>query len=576
MDAEVTESAGTPAGPEGETGDERTSGTPENSHRACEGSRDGSGSDSGTGSDGTENACAGRRPRSGGTPPAPGGSAPDSPPGTGSSTDSSTGPGAGGETGGRAAGSGDGDRDGDGDGGRREDSGPAAPGPPPGGSDSGSEPVPDHASADGADTPRPGRPAPGSPVEPKVTAVTETAAEEPPGGAHAGRKRHWVRWAALGTALLVMAGSGTAWWLYQKLDSNITADTTAATELRTHEKERPVPIVLKAENILLLGSDSRAGAGNSKYGRDDGGSHRADTAILLHIAADRQSATAVSLPRDLMATVPSCRRPDGTRSREQFTQFNSAFEIGGAACAIRTVERMTGVRVNHHIVVDFSGFKEMVDAVGGVEVCLKEPVDDPAAKLKLAEGKQTLDGEEALGFVRARKSLGDGSDTERIQRQQQFLGSLVKKVQSNGVLLNPAKLYRLLDAATRSLTTDPGLASLADLQNLLRSVRSIPTEDVQFLTVPRKPYTGNPNRDELVQPKASQLFKQLHEDTPITVVPRDDDGTETGSTGLDSTVGVGESERGADSARTPLGTGSAAPTPSPSFTGTNAAVGPCE
>lgn len=384
------------------------------------------------------------------------------------------------------------------------------------------------------------------------------------GGDGANRKRHWLRWAALGTSVVVLAGGGLGWWFYRKLDANITTDTTAAAELETYEKERPTPIALGAQNILLLGSDTRSGKGNSKYGRDDGGSQRSDTTILLHIAANRQSATAMSIPRDLMVDIPSCRQPDRTRTREQFAQFNWAFEFGGAACAIRTVERFTGIRIDHHMVVDFSGFKGMVDAVHGVEICLKQPIDDADAHLKLRAGKQTLSGEEALGYVRARKSIGNGSDTERMERQQQFLGALVKKVQSNGVLLNPTRLYPVLDAATKSLTTDPGLDSLKDLYDLTRSIRGIPTEKVQFLTVPRQPYSADPNRDELVQPEASQLFKRLREDTPVAVVPVGKNGKE------------GKHDKKTPSDERPDDTGTASPTPAPTFSGTNAAVGTCE
>ena len=396
-------------------------------------------------------------------------------------------------------------------------------------------------------------------VEPKV-AVAEAAGEADPAAPEAGpdtpaRKRHWLRWVALGTAVFVVAASGVGWWFYQKLDGNITTDTSAAAELETYEKERPTPVALNAQNILLLGSDTRSGKGNSKYGQD-GGTQRSDTAILLHIAADRQSATAMSVPRDLMVSIPSCRKPDGTRTTEQFAQFNWAFEFGGAACTIRTVERMTGIRVDHHMVVDFSGFKEMVDAVDGVEVCLKEPIDDADAHLKLPAGKQTLNGEQALGYVRARKTIGNGSDTERMDRQQQFLGALVKKVQSNGVLLNPARLYPVLDAATKSLTTDPGLDSLRDLYDLTRSVRSIPTEKVQFLTVPRQAYSADPNRDELRQPDAAELFKRLRQDSPITVVPG----------------GIGQKQPGEE----PDPNSSTGPSPSPTFAGRNAASAACE
>ncbi|MFB8354628.1 LCP family protein [Streptomyces niveus] len=389
--------------------------------------------------------------------------------------------------------------------------------------------------------------------------------------ADAPRRRHWLRWTALGTSVVVLAASGVGWWFYHKLDNNITTDTTAEAELRTYEKERPKPIAVDAKNILLIGSDTRSGEGNGKYGRDDGGSQRSDTTILLHLAADRQSATAVSIPRDLMVEIPSCQTSDGKRSRKQSAQFNWAFQFGGTACAVRTVEKLTGIRVDHHMVVDFSGFKDMVDAVNGVDVCLKKPVDDTDAHLKLPAGKQTLTGEEALGFVRARKTIGDGSDTERIERQQQFLGSLVKKVQSNGVLLNPTRLYPVLDAATKSLTTDPGLNTLRDLYDLARGLRNVPTEKVQFLTVPRQPYVNDPNRDELVQPDAGRLFTQLRKDEPVSVVPagqEQNSGNEQGDT-----------QRDEESPKTdgkPDDMGSSSATPTPSFPGTNAAAGLCE
>ncbi len=358
--------------------------------------------------------------------------------------------------------------------------------------------------------------------EPNTAAETGAPGEDTDTpGAEAKGRRHWLRWTALGVSVVVLAAAGTGWWFYRKLDGNIQTDTTAAHELDKYEHDRPAAVVHDAQNLLLIGSDSRAGS-NSAYGRDDGGSQRSDTTILLHLAADRRSATAVSLPRDLMADIPACGRPDGGSTKAQFAQFNSAFEIGGAACTIRTVEKMTGVRIDHHIVVDFSGFKDMVDAVDGVEVCLKDPVDDRRAHLKLPAGRQTLRGEQALGFVRSRHGFGDGSDTQRMDRQQQFLGSLVKKVQSNGVLLNPARLYPVLDAATKSLTTDPGLNTLGDLYDLVRSMRDIPTENIHFLTVPRQPYVYDGNRDELVQPDADRLFKQVRDDLPIKVVAATD------------------------------------------------------
>ncbi|WP_406096342.1 LCP family protein [Streptomyces sp. NBC_01013] len=369
------------------------------------------------------------------------------------------------------------------------------------------------------------------------------------------RKRHWLRWTALGASFVVLVAAGAGWWLYKKLDGNIRTDTSAAAELKAYEKERPASVVHDAENILLIGSDSRAGD-NRKYGHDDGGSQRSDTTILLHLAANRKSATAMSLPRDLMVHIPECHKPDKSVSKPQFAQFNWAFELGGTACTIRTVEKMTGIRIDHHMVVDFSGFKNMVNAVNGVEICLKEPINDSAAHLKLPSGRQKLNGEQALGYVRARKSIGNGSDTERMDRQQQFLGALVNKVQSNGVLLNPTRLYPVLDAATKALTTDPGLDSLKDLYDLVRGMRNVPTDKVQFLTVPRQPYAANANRDELVQPDADKLFRQLRDDKPVAVVPADqlkDDGGKN----TDATDASG-------------------PTPTPTYSGNNAATDLCK
>ncbi|MDO0914418.1 LCP family protein [Streptomyces sp. DT2A-34] len=386
-----------------------------------------------------------------------------------------------------------------------------------------------------------------------------------------GPMRRWVRRGALGIGLVLVAAGGAGWAVYAKLDSNITPDEAAAAELTRYEKERPTSLVRDARNILLIGSDSRAGKGNRRYGRDSG-TERSDTAILLHLSAGRRSATAVSIPRDLMVDVPGCRRPDGSRSKPMFAMFNYAFQVGGSACTVRTVERLTNIRVDHHVVVDFHGFKEMVDALDGVEICLTEPIDDKAAKLRLPAGKVTLNGEQALGYVRARKSLGDGSDTDRMERQQRFLAALVQKVQSNDVLLNPVRLYPVLDAATSSLTTDPALASLRGLYELVRGVRDIPTERVQFLTVPRESYIYNANRDQLVEPEAERLFERLRVDAPVEVVnsPETSPGAPHTSPHRSSHYGDGKAaaERPDDHA---------GPTPpAPTFRGNTAAENPCE
>ncbi len=366
------------------------------------------------------------------------------------------------------------------------------------------------------------------------------------------RRRRWVWGVGLGVSLALVGAAAAGWAVYMKLEGNITPDEAAAAELARFEKDRPTALVKDALNILLIGSDSRAGAENGRYGRDPG-TERSDTVILLHLSAGRRSATAVSVPRDLMVDVPDCRRPDGSRSAPMFAQFNAAFEVGGSACTVRTVEKLTDIRVDHHVVVDFKGFKDMVDAVDGVEVCLSEPIDDEDAHLHLPAGRVTLDGEQALGYVRARKTLGDGSDTGRIERQQRFLGALVNKVRSNGILLNPVTLDPVLDAATSSLTTDPELASLRGLYELVRGRRDIPAEGVQFLTVPRESYAGDVNRDQLAQPAAGKLFERLRKDEPVRV----DTDSERKATEKETTAP-------ADSA-----------SPAPAFSGNTAAEDTC-
>ncbi|MDY0815563.1 LCP family protein [Kitasatospora purpeofusca] len=373
--------------------------------------------------------------------------------------------------------------------------GPVPTEPPPGG--------PDGAAGAGG---------PGDPESPGTA-----GAPGAPGGGRR-RRRRWLIVTA-GVLAFLLVGCGTLLWVaYRKLDGNIRTDSTTDQLLARLEAERPSRTAgaRGAENLLLIGSDDRTGA-NATYGA--AGGQRSDTTILLHLAADRRHATAVSIPRDVMVSVPACEKPDGSRSRPTLMQFNAAFETGGPACSIRTVEQLSGIRIDHYVIVDFAGFKRMVDAVDGVEVCVPQPIHDKDAKLDLAAGRQTLHGEQALGFVRARETLGDGSDTQRMGRQQQFLAALIRKVQSQDVLLNPTKLWPVLDAATSSVQADSGLSSLGELYDLTQDLRGIPSSDVTFLTAPRRAYRFDSDRDEFVQPQTTQLFAALRDDRPVEVRP---------------------------------------------------------
>ncbi|MEY9967427.1 LCP family protein required for cell wall assembly [Streptacidiphilus sp. MAP12-16] len=388
------------------------------------------------------------------------------------------------------------------------------------------------------------------------------------------RRLHLLRWFALGLGLVLIAVSVTLWLGYQKLNHNIHTDTTTP-RLLGPVKDRPTvaPIAYNAENILLIGSDSRAGA-NSSYGDPNGGA-RSDTTIVLHLSKDRKSAVAMSIPRDAMVHIPACELPDGNHTNAMFAQFNWAYSYGGTACTIRTVENLTGIRIDHFMVVDFNGFKTMVDAVGGVKICLAKPVADKNAQLYLPAGRQTINGTQALGFVRVRETIGDGSDTERMGRQQQFLSSLVQQAESSGVLFNPVRLFPLLNAVTSSITVDPGLNTVSKLYDLATSLRNMPSEQLVLLTAPREPYVNDSNRDQFRQPEADQLFAQIRNDLPVRLTTSGPSGSPAGSpsgSASGSPSAAATAQAAADAAQGAPST-SAVPSPSstlPTFTGRTA------
>ncbi|MFN8125761.1 MAG: LCP family protein [Candidatus Nanopelagicales bacterium] len=364
------------------------------------------------------------------------------------------------------------------------------------------------------------------------------AATVPPPGPP-GPQRRPRRWkkvlliiAIVLAVLAALAGIG-AYVLFQKF-GQITVIPISGTEAAPVDNE-PV-------NILLMGSDDRTGKGNRGYGLDSGRTtKRSDTTILLHINADRSQALAVSIPRDLWVKQPACVGAGAG----QYAKFNNAYEQGGASCTHELVQEITGVDVNHVVVVDFNGFKQMVDAVGGVEVCLEHPVDDPDSKLNLPAGKTVVTGEEALAFVRARKTLGDGSDIGRIQRQQAFLSAAIRKATDTQLLLNPARVYNILDTATKSLTVSPGLDGLKPMKALVDSVRAVKPQNITFVTLPFT-YRSDLANVDLDRAAADPILSAIRNDTPwpppVTV---DADGNKLTVAPADISVRVVDSSGGA-------------------------------
>lgn len=309
-------------------------------------------------------------------------------------------------------------------------------------------------------------------------------------------------------AVLLVTGTAAAGYALYRLNGNI--DVRDVSDAIGPDEDRPQKVAeayedTEALNILVMGSDKRV--------NDQSFGERSDTAILLHLAADRESAVGVSIPRDTIVDIPECQRPDGSTSPPIGAEmFNEAFSIGGPACTIKTVEAMTNVRIDKYVVLDFRGFKDMVNALGGVEVCVPYDVVDPQSRLDLAAGRQTVGGDQALAYVRTRKALGNGGDLSRLDRQQAFLSSMVTKVKSTGLLTRPDRLFRFLDAATKSLTTDIG--GLNSLRKLAQQVRGLDTGQVEFLTAPNEAYPADPNRVQLA-PAAEGVWDAIRFDQPL-------------------------------------------------------------
>ncbi|MEV0845985.1 LCP family protein [Streptomyces sp. NPDC049954] len=332
------------------------------------------------------------------------------------------------------------------------------------------------------------------------------------------KKLFWVIGASV-AALAVAAGTT----VYLRLSSNI--DTFDGAGL---SHQRPDDTPGDAQNVLLIGSDSRSGD-NASLGGGKDAVGRSDTTILLHVYADHRHAVGVSIPRDSLVDIPPCRLPDGswtpTRSN---AMFNSAFSMGSTvegnpACTQNTVESLTGLRVDHTVVVNFEGFSAMTSAVGGVPVCLPNdiyqndlnPHRATPGELIYRKGEQKVSGKAALDYVRLRHGIGDGSDIGRTKRQQAFISSLIGQVKKKG--FSPTTLLPLANAATKSLTVDPGLGSASKLLSFAMSLKSIDLANIQFITTPWR-YEGA--RVALQHPDVDALWATLKADRTL-------DGQET-------------------------------------------------
>ncbi|HEX5569704.1 MAG TPA: LCP family protein [Streptomyces sp.] len=334
-------------------------------------------------------------------------------------------------------------------------------------------------------------------------------------------KKKALLWAGGTTAFVLVGATIATVSLYNHFNGNIhTIDVGDAGE-GGFTSDGPV-------NILLLGTDKRTGAGNQGYGDSESPGH-ADTTFLFHVSEDRSNATVLSIPRDLITDIPDCptKQEDGSTQvipGTANTRFNNSLGQEGRdpGCTMRTVKELTGLQVHHFMMADFNAVKTLTTAVGGVEVCLDKPINDDKSHLNLPAGEHTIEGEDALAFVRTRSSFGNKSDLDRIKMQQQFLSSMIRKFKSNDTLADPGKLWDLAEAATKALTVDTGIGSIKKLSDLGRDISKVDIKNISFVTIPVVDNPAERTKATVVLDpvKAPQLFAMLQNDVSLTEVEK--------------------------------------------------------
>jgi LCP family protein required for cell wall assembly len=373
-----------------------------------------------------------------------------------------------------------------------------------------------------AGLPAPGEPSAGTPSG--GFPPSGAPAGFPPGGPPPGRRNRkkilaWASGITAGVVAIALVGS---YVVYRHFNSNLH-QVNISGDIGT----QPADLHPQAENIVVLGSDTRKGVGHGYGSSAVFTTDQSDTLMIVHIAADRKWADIMSIPRDSWVNIPACRMGNGQLSSPTTFKINEAFAIGnlngskttlGIACTVKTLEQDTGIHIDHFVAVNFTGFRDMVNSVGGVPECNTKRIDDPNSHLYLSAGHHVLDGTQALGYVRARYTLGNGSDLERIGRQQAFMSSLVDRAKSR--LYNPVAIYHFLDAATKSLTIDQDLGGMTGIYRLATSVRNLPASQVTFFTLPTYPRSVVDPTDMAnvlwTQPAASLIFQAFRNDVPVS------------------------------------------------------------
>ncbi|WP_087075727.1 LCP family protein [Arthrobacter sedimenti] len=337
-----------------------------------------------------------------------------------------------------------------------------------------------------------------------------------PAGRHLGNARGRLRVVAIVVASVLVAAVAFVAVQVFRLQSNVA---TMPLNLGG-ESALPVDSSTDPLQILILGTDTRTGNSGEFIGGEDlsSGEGNSDVMMLVTLSADREDVTVVSFPRDLLVPLPSCTNPETGESSQEMDlgQLNGALQEGGPGCTVAAINNLTGLSIDHFMMADFNAVKELSSTLGGVEVCVEEPVDDEYSGLSLPAGTSEVEGDQALAFLRTRHSFGDGGDTGRIAAQQSFMASMARKVQAEGTLTNLPKLYAIADTITRNLTVDEGLSRPTELLKIADRMKAVDLGNIAFVTVPTEPWVEDPNRLVLDEEGAAPLFEALREDRGLT------------------------------------------------------------
>ncbi|MFD4031484.1 LCP family protein [Streptomyces sp. NPDC058637] len=341
-----------------------------------------------------------------------------------------------------------------------------------------------------------------------------------------GGGRRVLRWVASVLALLILGTGGAGYLYYKHLNGNIRKEdlTLGDKPMADHKANSAGQTPL---NILIIGSDARDSEANRKLGgakETFGGTPLADVQMLLHLSADRSNISVVSMPRDTMLKMPKCTDPDTDKVYPASTlpvQTNESLGRGGPGCTVAAWYELTGITIDHFMMIDFEGVVSMADAVGGVPVCVDANIyshtgDGKGSGLKLKEGTTSVKGEQALQWLRTRYGFEDNTDLGRAKAQHQYLNSMVRELRKGTKLTDPGKLMNLAEAATSALTVDKGLDTVKKLYDLAEELKKAPTNRITMTTMPNVYGTGNLSGRVFPKPEeAEQVFRMIREDVPL-------------------------------------------------------------